>query len=261
MDERPASEPAPDPLPARGRGNGLSAAAFVPLVEMNSRLVPDALTLLAGARIGAYSRPAGSISAPEGSGSDELLCDAGKRSEARDLLVAHFPGVIDGEVDDTIDATFAALVTQWDTPLPEVLRTRSLDSAEPTAESESSDRQRPAWRNRRRTDASPAPETATPPTDAETEAAARQFSEMLGDTDHYHPPQLGPLPRMGRATRWALLAIIVGVLMLLAPLLIDLGSASTLDTVGILSISGGVAAMISRLSNGHSHDGDDGAVV
>jgi hypothetical protein len=77
--------------------------------------------------------------------------------------------------------------------------------------------------------------------------------------EHYEPPPPPPLPVLAPASLYALLLIVVGVVLIVAPgkvgLSLDVGLV-----LGVAAVAGGVAVLVSRMRD-RSDDGDDGAVV
>jgi hypothetical protein len=99
----------------------------------------------------------------------------------------------------------------------------------------------------------------TPPGDAASPAP-------LGPTadEHYVPPPLPPLPPSHPVTKWGLVALGLGLLLLIFPTLLGLEHSTGVDFVGVFCIIGAVGLLVSRLSNrstGEYEGPDDGAVV
>jgi hypothetical protein len=82
--------------------------------------------------------------------------------------------------------------------------------------------------------------------------------------DHYVPPPLPPMPPAHPVTKWGIVALLLGLVLLIAPTLLGLEHTTPVNLVGVLSILGGVGLLVSRLSDRSSDDyegPDDGAVV
>ncbi|HSP37983.1 MAG TPA: hypothetical protein VLR26_09530 [Frankiaceae bacterium] len=91
-------------------------------------------------------------------------------------------------------------------------------------------------------------------------------AEDLADAadDHYLPPELPPLPPSHPVTRWGLVALGLGLVLLIFPTLLGLEHTDAVDVVGVLCILGAVGLLVSRLSSRSTdeYDGpDDGAIV
>lgn len=143
--------------------------------------------------------------------------------------------------DHEVDASFAALVAGW-------------DNASTT------------WPEPSSPDVEPAPTPAATPT-AKPEPA-RDLSDHAEDDEddedegHYEPPESPPLPTLHRATVGALALIALGMFLLFVPGVIGM-SATTGFALGLLSITGGLAWLLSRLRPGPPTDSgwDDGAQI
>lgn len=86
----------------------------------------------------------------------------------------------------------------------------------------------------------------------------------LEPDEGFVPPPIEPMPPAHPVTKWGLVALGLGVVLLIFPTLLGLRHTTAVDIVGVLSILGGVGLLVSRLSDGPSddYDGpDDGAVV
>lgn len=140
--------------------------------------------------------------------------------------------------DSEVDVSFAALVAGWDGA-------------------------RTTW-----------PQTSTPdvelaPTPAATRTPEPEPARDLGDPadldedeGHYEPPESPPMPSLHRATVGALALIALGLFLVFVPGVIGL-AATTGFALGLLSITGGLAWLLSRLRPGPPTDSgwDDGAQV
>lgn len=99
---------------------------------------------------------------------------------------------------------------------------------------------------------------------ADARAAASQAAiEEARDADeeHYEPPPPPPLPILSRATAYALVLLVGGALLLVAPGV--LGLSGELGFVfGVLGIASGVGMLVWRMREGPKfEDPDDGAIV
>ncbi|MCZ2807183.1 hypothetical protein O2W18_18900 [Modestobacter sp. VKM Ac-2983] len=224
--------------PGRGRGrrdNGLDATLWHPLRDVDPRVGEHLLDLLAAAGIAAYLEPATdvqpytrSVSFPSPP-SDRLFVDRARRTEAAAVVDPHtdepaaprpMPARSERATDE--DAEFARIVAAF-----EAEHGRNVVAAEP------------------RDDPPPPP-------------AERSVLEAFDD--HYEPPPPPPLPVLAPASLYALLLIVLGAVLLVAPtrvgLSLDLGLV-----LGVAAVVGGVGVLVSRMRDRDDRDGDDGAVV
>lgn len=133
--------------------------------------------------------------------------------------------------DSEVDASFAALVAGWGDVGP-------------------------AWPQV----PEPEPVVTPAPPPQQPEPVVDLGPDANEDEGHFEPPEPPPVPSLHRATVGAIVLIAIGVFLLLAPGVIGL-AGSTGYTLGLLSITGGLAWLLSRLRPGPPHDSgwDDGA--
>lgn len=235
-----------DPRRVRGRDNGLPASAYVPLVEVDPRIADAVLAALATAGVAAYAAPsAGSTGAYlevrlPSRPVDQVYVDAARRAQARAVLEVELPELATRLPSRDEEEAFAALVAAYDE-----------EPAEPSwpADEDVADR-RP------------------PPTGVIRPARARDVPTPGDDVDddegHYEPPPLPPLPRVHPVTRWALAAMGLGLVLLVAPTVLGLEHRTAVDAVGVVCVLGAVATLVARMRDHPSTDEggpDDGAVV
>jgi hypothetical protein len=225
-------------LPGRGRGrrdNGLDAALWSPVRDVDPRVGEHLLDVLEAAGIAAYLEPATDVDAYTRTvslpspPSDRLFVDRARRGEARALLdrlpdtepaPPPLPREERGDLD--ADAEFARIVAAF-----EAEHGRTVVSAESRGD--------------------PPPPPAEP---AVLDAAE----------EHYQPPPPPPLPVLSPATLYALLLLVVGVLLVFRPGTLRL-SADVGLVLGVAAVAGGVFVLVSRMRERSVDDGDDGAVV
>jgi hypothetical protein len=231
--------------PGSGRGrrdNGLDAALWSPVRDVDPRVGEHLLDVLAAVGIAAYLEPATdvepytrTVSLPSPP-SDRLFVDRARRTEADSLVDRH----ADTEPDPPppgpprpapprdepsgldADAEFARIVAAF-----EAEHGRTVVSEEPRDD--------------------PPPPPAEP-------------SVLDAPDEHYEPPPPPPLPALAPATLYALLLLIVGVVLVLRPGTIGL-SADVGLVLGVAAVAGGVFVLVSRMRERSVDDGDDGAVV
>lgn len=140
--------------------------------------------------------------------------------------------------DSEVNASFAALVAGWG------------DKGATWPETASTDVERAM---------APA---ATPNPEPDPARDLGDLDDLDEDEGHYEPPESPPVPALHRATVGALALIALGMFLVLVPWVIGL-SATTGFTLGLLSVTGGLAWLLSRLRPGPPPDSgwDDGAQV
>ena len=81
--------------------------------------------------------------------------------------------------------------------------------------------------------------------------------------DHYEPPPPPPTPMPSPPTRWALVSMGLGLLLLVAPTLVALRASDLVHVAGVLMICTGVGILVARMRHEDEDDDDpdDGAVV
>ena len=230
----------------RGRGrrdNGLDAALWSPLRDVDPRVGEHLLDLLQAAGIAAYLEPSADVgeytrtvflpSPP----SDRLFVDRTRRSEARDVIDEHAP-----PADDRSPGRAA--------PEPAALRPDPARDVDEDAE----------WArivasfeaDHGRSPAPAEPSDAPPPAPHEPDVLDRP-------DEHFEPPPPPPLPAPSPSSLYAALLVVTGLLLLGAPGVLGL-SADLGLVLGVVAIAGGAVMVVSRMRE-RSDDGDDGAVV
>jgi hypothetical protein len=229
--------------PRRGRrDNGLDAALWTPLRDVDPRVGEHLLDVLHAAGIAAYLEPAADVgpytrtvflpSPP----SDRLYVDRALRAEAR-VLVERYADEharpvperaavrkdIDQDLDE--DAEWARIVAAFEAENGRL-------AVEPP-----------------NTVASEAP----PP-------APHEPSFLDLPEEHYEPPPAPPLPVPAPSSLYAVLLVVAGIVLVGLPSVIGLSQDLGL-LFGVLLIGGGAALLVSRMRERATDDGDDGAVV
>jgi hypothetical protein len=217
--------------------NGLPAAAFVPLADVDAEIGPDLLRVLERARIAAYLVPAGSAPV-DGVIRQRLYVAASDRTDARTIVASAMrsirpagttgaPAPLTDPLDEIdTEAQFAALIADWHVDTLAAVRSAERDLTREDAE----------WRAR-----------LEPPADA-----------LWLDDEHYTPPPPPPLPRLALPTVWALVLLVLslGVLVFGGRLGLSGDLTFLLGVAGILLSAG---MLIMRLRE--RPEDDDGAVV
>jgi hypothetical protein len=289
-----------DPAPRRGRrDNGLDAAAYVPLADVDPRVGEHLLDVLKLAGVPAYLEPSADVEpytralALPSPPTDRLWVDQEQRTAAREIVEAEraeaqaFPTRPDpGRSDDRPSSGLADLdeeraweeivaafdadvatpaVPPW--PVPEDVDDErppgGRPEPEPTPDRTAATRDDPAAADPT-VSAAPPSRASRMPDDAGPDGAPD--GRMAGgrpadDEEHYHPPPPPPLPRPSRRTVLGIFLVTVGLLLLFGPRLVGV-DARTGFTFGVLAILAGAGVLVLGLRDSRADDGpDDGAVV
>ena len=224
-------------MSGRGRrDNGLHAALWTPVRDVDPRVGEHLLDLLREAGIAAYLEPSSdvepytrTVSLPSPP-TDRLFVDRTRTADGRALVEQH--------VDEhRREPTRRSRATRRDLD-------EDAEWARIVAAFEAEDGRTPV-------DAEPS--DAPPPAPAEPSVLDRP-------EEHYEPPPPPPLPAPSPTSLYAVLLIAAGVLLVGAPgvlgLSIDVGLV-----LGVAAIAGGAYLLVSRMRERSIEDGDDGAVV
>ncbi len=222
------------------RDNGLEAALWSPLRDVDPRIGEHLLDLLSAVGIAAYLEPSAdvepytrSVSLPSPP-ADRLFVDRSRRAEARSVVDEHVPEAGDARTtqpgsgpptsrrDLDEDAEWSRIVSAF-----EAEHGHTVVDDHPY-------------------DAPPPPPHELPVLDRPDE--------------HYEPPAPPPIPAPAPASLYAVLLVAAGVLLVGAPGILNL-SADLGLVVGVAAIAGGAAMLVSRMRDRSDDDGDDGAVV
>ncbi|MGY1725966.1 hypothetical protein ACI79J_03245 [Geodermatophilus sp. SYSU D01062] len=232
--------------PRRGRGrrdNGLDAALWAPLRDVDPRVGEHLLDVLRDAGIAAYLEPAADVgpytrtvflpSPP----ADRLFVDRTRLGEGRSLVERHAddhapaggPAAerrpLRRDLDE--DAEWTRIVAAYEAEHGRTV-VEDADPAEPAVV-------RPA---------------TPPPDDEEDDPLAEE---------HYEPPPAPPVPMPSPSTLYAVLLAAAGVVLVGAPGVLGLRTETGL-VLGVAALVGSAALALSRMRD-RDDDGDDGAVV
>jgi hypothetical protein len=241
------------------RGNGLSAAAYVAVADLDPRSADALLDALRDRGVAAYAAASPDpVDGPE-QDVDRLYVDVAAVEQARALLrmLADSAGPDAGFGDDAssdpldrldIDAEFAAIVAEFHTSPP---GRHAIPDAPDTADDKREADERPAagqpsytgWDDLLRP--VPPPESVPEP-DAE---------------DRYVPPPPPPLPKADLRTRAAWAAVLGGPLVLFAAVLVGWQLEDWVMLLAAVSFLVGFVALVARLGDRPDDEDDDGAVV
>jgi hypothetical protein len=231
----------------RGRGrrdNGLDAALWSPLRDVDPRVGEHLLDVLNAAGIAAYLEPSTDVgpytrtvflpSPPL----DRLFVDRARRTEARRVVNEHAPPGADQVTGHR---------TPDPAPEPAAVR-RDLDEDAEWARIVAS-----FEAEHGRAAVTDEPSDAPPPPPHESAVLDRP-------DEHFEPPPPPPIPAPAPASLYAFLLAAAGLLLAGAPGVLRLSSDVGL-VLGLLAITGGAAMLVSRMRDRSPDDGDDGAVV
>jgi len=256
----------------RGRGNGLTAASYAPLVTVGANEVDPLLSALAAEGVAAYAALTGgpddagqvagvgqageAVGARQPGEAGSVFVDSEQRPAARRVLGQALPVVAARLDEQEQEAAFAAIVAGWDT---------HAERSWPDAEDLASVVEPPSDPPDRPSAAPPATQPPAAPTVTprfEAPPTAATTPPPHDDDDHYVAPPPPPLPPLRGSTVLIVVALVLGIGLLLAPTLVGLEHRTSLDVLGVGSIVGAVALLVSRMRPTSADDApDDGAVV
>ena len=280
------------PSPRGRRDNGLPAADWGALVDLDPRLSEALLDRLAAGGVPAYVEPApGAVDTVSRAVAlpkrplDRLWVATDRADEARTVVGAEIADLTALLAEDDPTATAQGLVL----PVPRTAATKVLappalpSPATPSTDDawqqivagfeQASDAPVPPWPvsedvddTPRRSDDVGAPRRLRRRSDrAEPDDALPAWLEpdALDDDGHYVPPAPPPVPRFRRHTVGALVALAVGLVLVFAPNLIGQVQSVGLGIVGIALMLGGAGALVWHMRDAPPTDSgpDDGAVV
>ena len=215
--------------PRRGsRDNGLRCANYVPVADLDPRIVDSLLATLRDEGIAAYATP--TPAATGGAMEVRLPSRPIDRLWVDDTQVARAKDLVDRESSDK--------------PAPEDVDFES------------------AWQQVLASlQATPGPATPSWPEDEPPQELAESYDDDSydpADEDHYDPPPPPPLPRLRKATLSALAVMAFGLIIIATN--VDDGS---FRIFGLLAVIGGIASLVWNMRQGPPTDSgwDDGAVV
>ena len=267
------------------RDNGLTAASYAPLADVDPPLAEHVLEILRDAGVAAYAEPLAGETGPyrdvrpPDRPTTRVYVDRIAGSRAREVVGRMLPGLRADFLADVaaradrrdvaqseVDAAWAQIVAGFDT-------TAASGPVPPWPVAEDVDRDRPDGDD---TDGSPGPAAtglagrlvrrggpAGAQQDAdETEDDLLAEAEPDDPTDHYVPPHPPPLPRpRDTVSRFAWAGAVGGpVLLVLAHVL---GLDPWIGGAGVAAFVAGFVTLVARMQDRRPHDDgwDDGAVV
>ncbi len=253
----------------RRRDNGLPAASWVAIADLDVVLVVHVLDLLYDARIPAYTEPSlgqtgmDSLVAPVPSHPIERLwVDPSRAEQTRELLHQHLPELKAEVMRHTpvSDEAWAGIVAAYSASPNEASPRwpNSEDVEGPKPEVEDADLLGQVYGLG---DAPPHPASGTSATGFE-EFIAGPKPEPADPGDHFDPPQPAPLPTGDPVTRAAWVALVSGPLFLIITTILGDGPGGLSGLIAVALFVGGFVTLVARMRDSRDDDGpDDGAVI
>lgn len=242
------------------RSNGLTAASYAPVADLDPQTAEAMLNQLKGYGIAAYCTPVARSATAEferpqfnSDVHDRLYVDAAATVEAQQIL-----SDLDVETaGESEDLAWAQIVAGYDRPVDAPISPWPVaeDLTEPTASEHDSNGSDRWWA---------APPTPTPSWDAEDTAKRRAPDEprLADDDDRFVPPTPPPIPRPQGPQRLAWLAAVGGPAVLLIAAIFTIRVPTWLTMVAAVAFVGGFVALVAMMDNDRDpEDPDDGAQV
>lgn len=219
------------------RDNGLAASVYVPLAELDPRLAEAMLEALRAAGVAAYLTPSTgvtggylNISLPDRP-TDRLWVDSAARPRAAAVLaeLSAAPAPASEREDEPRggvrdeEESWAAIVATFRTPAGT-----------------------PTW-----------------PAAEELPVESPRSVADPADDEHYVPAVPPPVPQAHPVTRWAILALTLGLAVLVLPALFSEPVGPGLALLAVAAVLGGFGTLVARMRDAPPTDSgpDDGAVV
>jgi len=255
---------APVPGPTPGRGNGLQAATYVAIADLDPRLADAMLDALREEGVAAFAVPIthrhhGDFTLPRYRPLlDRLHVDSAAADNARALLDRRLPEIMadfhppEREPEQlSDDEIWASIVAAYDAP-----------SADPVprwpASEDMPGEDRPVARSHE--EAGEPAEPEHPPESApEPPPPAPRAAE-----EHFVPPPPPPLPTTDPVTRFAWAGLIGGPLFFLLTAILQMRTTSWLAVLAVAAFVGGFVTLVARMKDRGDDDDagpDNGAVV
>jgi hypothetical protein len=231
------------------RDNGLQAASYVRLRDVETHVVDGLLDRLRDEEVAAYVAPASGRRGPYGdtvlpdAPSDSVYVDVDRSEHARTVVERYL-----AEIDDEL--AWAGIIASFDAPsldtVPSWPASENVD--EPPAEAEAETEGRPGREDTWSTKAVPWPPPA--PT-------------VTHDDEHFEPPPPPPIPVPDTIGRFAWAAVLGGPLFLLIATIAGLDASGWPGLFALIAFMGGFVTLVARMKDRPPNDlgGDDGAVV
>jgi hypothetical protein len=223
------------------RSNGLTAAAYSPVADLNPRVADVLLDELRDMQVAAYSQP---IETSSVAGFDRpefvtevlvrLYVDAAAVEEVRELLEVRDPLLL----QENEDLTWAQIVAGYDAP--------AATAVAPWPVYEDVD-----------------PDAVDEPDDPPGSAYPEFIAFHPHDEDRFIPPLPPPLPRLSTVDAASWLGLIGGPIVLVSAAVFSLSPPPWVTLFAVLGFIGGFVSLVIRMDNGEDRldDPDHGAQV
>ncbi len=239
------------------RSNGLPAARFDILRDVDQLASPRLLQLLAEAGIAAYARQrANAVDPTRFDVIDRIWVDATRHDEAAQLVDEHLPA-ISALLDRDDDAVFAQIVAGWDDDGGPVGAWPAQEDVDPDAAAGTVDFSEDAGGLHDEAPGSSRRRLVRP-------AAQPVPAEPEDIEDHFVPAPPPPLPRLDKPTAVGLSALLLGVGFLVAIWILNLRVEPVVEWIALLcALAGGTSLLVRMGDKLPPEEGgaDDGAVI
>ena len=253
------------------RSNGLTAATYTPIADLNPQLADTLLADLKERGVAAYTKPVESSTAagfdrPEyrHGVKDRLYVDTAASEEVRAVLAAHNPDLVDTNDDLAWEQIVAGFdrssgldVHPWpenENVAPDEDLTDERDLARPADASDSKPRLR--WGSGRDGETDDDEFLATT-------SRGRADDDDVEPADRFVPPEPPPLPRLQPFQIAAWVGVLGGPALLVLSALFSYTLPTLLMAAAIIGFIGGFITLVATMGNGGDDDWnpDNGAVV
>lgn len=244
------------------RGNGLFAASYAPVAELDPRIADVLLELLRDAGVAAYAEPSQGRRGPyldvqlPSRPTDRLYVDRSQQERARLLLAEQLPELrnllaagfadtggagVDNVPSSADDAVWRQIVASYDRPTTEAVPRWPVV--------EDVDR-----------DAGSGPGSPEP---VEAAGVAEPGARRTDDDEHFVPPPPPPLPRLDPVTQLAWAALVGGPAVLLAATMFGWVLPRLLVAAALVAFIAGFVTLVVRMRDDPPQDweSDSGAVL
>jgi hypothetical protein len=277
------------------RGNGLSADAYAPLIDLAPELADAMLNALREAGIAAYASASGASASPASATAetlserdtaeplDRLYVDTSMRSTAEDLLHDHLTRLRDEYASESANAEPTGVGIDTVDEVRETLDPAERDDEAVWAEIVASFESAPAdgampWPDEENIDEAADDTHRDVLQDEDLDEGEDRTGRLprarviksadpsevppadAGDEDHYTPPPPPPLPDGDAVTRAAWMALLGGPLYLLLTVLLAWEVPGWAAFVAVAAFIGGFVTLVLRMGD-DPRGPDDGAVV
>lgn len=247
-----------------GRGNGLSAARYTPLVDLEPHFADALLEALAAEGVAAYASPSPGVRGPymdivlPNRPTDRVWVDTEAEAGAKALLAARRAEFSDNTATE-IETAWRAIVAGYDKTGPDTVPSWPIaEDVEPEPPTAGRHSIRLPFGER---DPAADKDVATDSDDENWGAESTSLAdEMTPPEEHYVPPPPPPLPRVDLHTKLAWGGVVGGPLYLLISTWTGWSLFYGSTPFALAAFVGGFAALVYRMQDDRG-PGGDGAVV